>query len=278
MKQEIVSVKWLKDNLSKAHLVLLDASPESTATGKLSSFLGLHIPKSRVFNIKENFTNKASNFPNTVPSASQFEQACQALGINADSEIIVYDNFGIYTAPRVWWLFKIMGHENVRVLDGGLPEWINQGYETIPKSDLKQEYARGNFKSKLQEAYIIKYEDVLENIETDKFLVVDARPEGRFNGTAPEPRKHLKSGSIPKSINIPYKTLLENGKFKTKEEIREIFGEKIDKPTELVFSCGSGMTACIVMLASAMAFQESAYLYDGSWTEYAELQNLTTSS
>jgi len=275
MKKEIVSVEWLKNNLTKDNIILLDASPESTAGGKVSSFSGLHIPGSRIFDIKAHFTNTASKFPNTVPSAAQFEQACQALGINADSEIVVYDNFGIYTSPRVWWLFKVMGHENVRVLDGGLPEWINQGHETTQKPDLKQAYQPGNFKSQFHEKYLIRYEDVLENIEANKFLVVDARPEGRFAGTAPEPRKHLKSGNIPNSVNIPYKTLLENGKFKTEQEIREIFSEKIDKPTELVFSCGSGMTACILILASTMAFQKSKYLYDGSWTEYAELQNLT---
>ncbi len=276
MKNNIVSVEWLKNNLTKDSLVILDSSPESTATGKISLLKGSYIPNARIFNIKEHFTDTTSQFPNTIPSAAQFEKACQALGINADSEIVVYDNFGIYTSARVWWLFKVMGHDNVRVLDGGLPEWVTQGYESIQKSDLIQDYDTGNFKSNFEAKYLIKYDDIINNIETKKFLIVDARPAGRFAGTAPEPRKYLQSGNIPNSINIPYKSLLENGKFKSEQELNKIFNEQTDGQTELVFSCGSGMTACIVMLASEMAFKNSKYLYDGSWTEYAELQNLRT--
>ena len=141
---------------------------------------------------------------------------------------------------------------------------------------MRQNYKIGNFNSKFEGKYVINYEDIIDNIETKKFLVVDARSEGRFAGTAPEPRKYLKSGNIPDSINIPYKSLLENGKFKSEQELHKIFSEQTDGQTDLVFSCGSGMTACIVMLASEMAFKNSKYLYDGSWTEYAELQNLRT--
>jgi len=276
MKNNIVSVEWLKNNLAKDELVILDSSPESTITGKASLVSDLSIPNTRIFNIKGDFTDKESKFPNTVPLAAQFEEACQSLGINADSEIVVYDNLGIYTSPRVWWLFKIMGHDNVRVLNGGLPEWVNQGYETVKKSALKQDYKIGNFKSKFEEKYVINYRDIIDNIETKKFLVVDARSKGRFDGTAPEPRKYLKSGNIPDSINIPYKSLLENGKFKSEQELNNIFNEQTNGQTDLVFSCGSGMTACIVMLASEIAFKNSKYLYDGSWTEYAELGNLRT--
>lgn len=275
MNKEIVSAEWLNNNLTKEKLVILDASPTSTAKTKASSLGELCIPNARIFNIKERFTNKAGAFPNTVPTPAQFEQECQVLGINADTEIVVYDNLGIYTSPRVWWLFKVMGHQNIRVLDGGLVEWLNKGFETVKKSDLKQTYPIGNFKSNFQEAYVISYEDVLENSDTDAFLVVDARSEGRFNGTAAEPRKHLQSGHIPGSINIPYKSLLEDGKFKSTLELSALFEEKVPNEKELVFSCGSGLTACIVMLASEMAFKESKYLFDGSWTEYAERQNLT---
>ena len=116
----------------------------------------------------------------------------------------------------------------------------------------------------------------MENIQSKKFLLVDARSKGRFDGTAPEPRKYLQSGNIPGSVNIPYATLLEDGKFKSEEALNHIFNEQIKDQSELVFSCGSGMTACIVMLASELAFRKSRYLYDGSWTEYAELGNLKT--
>jgi len=274
MEKAVISVDWLKSNLVKENLVILDASPENTVTGNSSPYGNLCIENARIFNIKKNFEDKKSDIPNTTPPPAQFQQECQSLGINVNSEIVVYDNLGIYTSPRVWWLFKIMGHQNVSVLNGGLPAWINKGYKTINKRELKQQYQAGNFKSKFSGEHIIKYKDILENIETEKFLVVDARSKGRFNGTEKEPREYLQSGNIPNSINIPYKTLLKDGKFKSKQELNKIFGEKINNQAELVFSCGSGMTACIVMLASEISFKKSKHLYDGSWTEFAALQNL----
>lgn len=274
MNNEVVSAKWLKNNFTRDDIVILDASPHKTIKGNVSPYSKLCIPNSRIFDIKENFIDKQSKFPNTIPPALQFEKACQTLGINSNSEIVVYDNLGIYTSPRVWWLFKIMGHEHVKVLDGGLVEWIKQGYETINKKSLGQDYTIGNFKSNFQAEYLIKYEDVIDNLDSKKFLIVDARSKGRFGGTEPEPRKHLKSGSITDSINIPYAELLENGKFKSKKELSEIFNSQINNQRKLVFSCGSGMTACIVILASEIAFRKSNYLYDGSWTEYAEMKNL----
>lgn len=274
MEKGLVSVEWLNQNQNYSNLIILDASPKNTIKGRLSSFSNFSIPNSRFFDLKQNFQNKESHFPNTVPSALQFEKETQSLGINSTSKIIVYDNIGIYTSPRVWWLFKTMGHEDICVLNGGLPEWIDKGYETTKKSDLNNEYALGDFKSNFSNQFVIKYKDIVENIESNKFLIVDARSKGRYNGKEDEPRKYLKSGSIPNSINIPYESLLENGKFKSIKKIKKIFDKRINDQDKLVFSCGSGMTACIVMLASEMAFSKSRYLYDGSWTEYAEINNL----
>lgn len=274
MRKELVSVEWLQNNLSNDNLVLLDVSPKQTVTGKTSSNSELCIPHARIVDVKQQFTNKESDFPNTVPSPSQFEQACQALGINSNSSIVVYDNRGVYLSPRVWWLFKTMGHENVSVLDGGLPEWIKNGYQTVKKSETTQEFKTGDFKSNFNKQHIVTYQDVMDNIESNKFLIVDARSAGRFQGTDKEPRKHLKSGSIPHSINIPYQSLLEDGKFKSTEKLKELFKETTSSDKKLVFSCGSGITACIVMLASEMAHKKSKHLYDGSWTEYAELNQL----
>ena len=277
MREEIVSTKWLKSTLTDANLVILDASPKSSVTGKTSSFSDLCIPHARVFDVRNKFTNKESNFPNTFPSAAQFERECQALGINNNSEIVVYDNLGIYTSTRVWWLFKTMGHDTIKVLNGGLPDWISQVFETVNKTDLSQEYSTGDFKAYLKDKYILTYNDILDNQESKNFLLVDARSRGRFEGTAPEPRKHLKSGSIPGSTNIPYTTLLKDGKFKSNVELQNIF-DQIDSQKELAFSCGSGMTACIVLLAYQIATGKRGLLYDGSWTEYAELQNLKVST
>lgn len=271
MKNNTVSTHWLKENMTQDNLIILDSSPVSTIKGKTSLYPNLCLPTSRIFDIKRDFVDKKSKFPNTIPSPLQFEKAAQSLGIHSNSEIVVYDNLGIYTSARVWWLFKIMGHQNVKVLDGGLVEWIRQGYEIIDKADVQSNFNIGNFKSVFQAPFLIRYEDIIENMESKKFLLVDARSKGRFDGTAPEPRKHLKSGSVPDSVNIPYSTLLKDGKFKSEDELYQIFSSKITNPQQLVFSCGSGMTACIVMLASHIAFKQSNYLYDGSWTEYAEI-------
>lgn len=167
-----------------------------------------------------------------------------------------------------------MGHDNVKVLDGGLPEWIRKGYPTHKKQAIDQKYELGNFKSNPRNEFLITYDDICKNVVSEEFILVDARSRGRFNGTEDEPRAHLKSGKIPKSVNIPYTLLLDKGKFKSIEQIKAIFDQHIDTPSKLVFSCGSGMTACIVMLASEISFRHSTYLYDGSWTEYATKKDL----
>lgn len=277
MNKEIVSVNWLNEHLNDEHLIILDASPKSNITGDSSLYENRIIIKSRYFNLKENFIHSESPFPNTVPSSQQFERECRKLGINHNSKIVVYDNLGIYTSPRVWWLFKIMGHDNIAVLNGGLPEWIKQNYDTVSKENgYRTNYEAGNFKAQFQEDLVITYSDILDNTTSNNFLVIDARSAGRFNGIAKEPRKHLKSGKIPNSANIPYPEVIENGKFKTVKKLKEIFEKKCSDSDKLVFSCGSGLTACIIMLASEIAFKKGKYIYDGSWTEWAEKQHLIT--
>lgn len=270
--KELVSVEWLNENIALPNLVILDASPKSTVSGSFSLHENSTIGGARFFDLKENFADKDSEFPNTVPSPEQFQAECQKLGINKNAKIVVFDNLGIYTSPRVWWLFKIMGHEDVSVLNGGLPEWISEGYSVEPK--VEREFVPGDFEAKFDKKFVKSYTDIIENLTTESFCVVDARSEGRFNGTEPEPRKHLQSGSIKGSVNIPYQAVLKDGKYKSPLELRKLFSEKEIGYKELVFSCGSGLTACIVMLAGEMAYKKGKYIYDGSWTEWAELQNL----
>lgn len=276
MKSPLVSVEYLKKHLDDKQLVLLDASPKSTIGGRKSPFPDRHIPLSRIFNLKEDFTNKNSPFPNTVPTPIQFQEACKKLGINQDSNIVIYDNLGIYTSPRAWWLFKLMGHKNVAVLDGGLPEWINTGNEFVPPIDgSNTNFSTGDFKAHFQKHLIKNYPEILANCGSKSFQIIDARSEGRFNGTAPEPRKNLKSGCIPHSVNIPYQSLLEKSKYKSVARLKSLFEEQIIGSSEdLVFSCGSGLTACIVLLAHELVFKSNTAIYDGSWTEWAEKQAL----
>ena len=272
--KNIVSASWLHAHLEDENLVLLDARLESTATGTQTDLSEKTIPNSRYFDLKTQVSDPGAAFPNAFPTAAHFEAECQKLGVNTCSRIVVFDNLGVYSSPRVWWLFKAMGHSDVYVLDGGLPEWKAQGFKVEERKAAS--FKPGNFKAVLQQDLVVRYEEVLANTQTPSFLIVDARSEGRFNGTEPEPRKHLQSGSIPNSVNIPYTEVLDNGKFKSKGVLQEVFDDTVAQDSALVFSCGSGITACIVMLASEIAGQKSKRVYDGSWTEWAELQNLKT--
>ncbi len=269
----LVSTTWLNKNLTNDNLIILDASPLSTATGKKSTFSNKIIPFARFFNIKDDFSDTNSEFPNTFPSVKQFEEKCIKLGINNTSHIVVYDNLGIYTSPRVWWMFKTFGHKNVSVVNGGLPEWIKNGLTTNQKNR-KKTYLKGDFKANFRAGNIKFYNDIIANITTKEYLLIDARSKGRFTGKEKEPRKHLQSGSITNAINIPFKDVLQNGKYKSKTELLNLFNTKKIAHKNLIFSCGSGITACIVYLASELILKNNKSIYDGSWAEWAEKQKL----
>lgn len=271
----IVSTTWLAQHLNDPGLIILDASfPKITDTAAHQE-AAVTIANARFFDLKKRFSDQSSPFPNMVPSAQQFEEQSQQLGIHNTSKIVVFDDKGVYSSPRVWWLFKLMGHDDIAVLDGGLPAWIAEGYAVSPKTS--KVYAQGSFKAHFNPDYVITYERVCANIQTPSFLIVDARSEGRFKGTQPEPRKELKSGHMDGAINIPYTEVLNEGKYKSKEALQALFkSHPQEKP--FVFSCGSGLTACIVLLASVLAGYTSYGVYDGSWTEWAARQNLKTNS
>ena len=271
MTNPLVSVEWLHATIENEHIVILDASLKKV--GDTSKENSVSIPSTRFFDIKNKFSNTNSDFPNTIPSAKQFEKECQKLGINNNSKVIIYDTIGIYSSPRAWWLFKTMGHNEVYVLNGGLPAWIRKGYKTVTKQP--KEFKLGNFKASYNASNVKSYKQILNNISEEQFLLVDARSEGRFNGTTEEPRKSLQSGHIPNSINISYQTVLIDGMYKSNSALRTLFSKKNIDSKKVVFSCGSGITACIVMLAYVLIFENELCLYDGSWTEWATLQKLT---
>ena len=270
--KEIVSTEWLNQNLDKPNLIILDASIQTSANGKEFEKFDRTIPNARRFDLQKVFLDKNSTFPNTIPDPEEFELESKKLGINEDSEIIVFDNNGIYSSPRVWWLFNVMGHQKISVLDGGLPNWIENGFRTVKKHT--ESFEIGDFKVKFDKTLVVDFEQVVNNSREKKFTIIDARSKSRFNGVGKEPRKHLKSGKIKYSINIPYQEVLQNGKFKSKSELNALFDDKCSAEKELVFSCGSGMTACIVMLACQIGYVNSSKVYDGSWTEWAERNNL----
>lgn len=266
MKDILVSADWLNEHLDMPGIVVLDARIRYDAT--VSKMDDIRIKGARIFDLENEFSDKNSLFPNTLPSPTQFEQSCRKLGIDKSSKIVVYDHNGIYVSPRVWWMFKIMGHDNVSVLDGGFPEWKSKRYAT--ENGSRQKFDLGNFAAHLIPELVVDYEQIKENILSEKALVIDVRSSDRFHGLVDEPRKELRRGNIPNSINIPFEMVLKDGKYKSESELKKVFKDISKEGRPLVFSCGSGVTACIVFMASEMALGNSKKVYDGSWTEYAQ--------
>ena len=268
----LVSVSWLSQNLNAPNLVVLDVSLESNIANIKVEFPGIQIKGARYFDLKRNFSDLESRLPNTLPNPKYFSLACRNLGINNNSTIVVYDNIGIYASPRVWWMFKSMGHKNIAVLDGGLPLWKNKNYPT--ESIQNRVLPEGDFKAKFNPNLLKKAFKIIENITSKEAILVDARSNGRFCGLIPETRKNLKSGHIPNAINLPFLDVLKDGKFISTNEISDIFKKlKIDKRPK-IFTCGSGLTACILILASTLISEDNHFLYDGSWSEWGQLKGV----
>lgn len=263
MTNPIVSAAWLQEHLNDSNLIILEARLDQNQSNLENQNPDLQIKGARLFDIKNNFSDTSNPLPNTFPSEEKFTAESQKLGINSNSTIVVYDTLGIYSSPRAWWMFKAMGHSNVFVLDGGFPEWIKEGYPT--EKQQQTTYSKGNFEAKFQPELIKNKEQILENISSKKAVLMDARSADRFHATLEEPRVGLRSGHIPGSINVPYTELQQNGKFKSKEELKQIL-KLNDQP--LYFTCGSGITACIVLLATELISDNPKAVYDGSWTEW----------
>ncbi len=268
MNSPIISALELNNILSHEDLIILDASQKGK-TAMDAKYDELQIKGARYFDIKNVFSNQNSTFPNTFPRKVQFENECQKLGINQDSRIVVYDRMGIFSSPRVWWMFKSFGHHNIQVLNGGFPDWITNDFITEEIGPL--DFPVGNFSADLDHSVVKDIDFIQSNIQSNESLVLDARSSGRFNGTAPEPRKGLRSGSIPNSINLPFTEVLKDGKFRNEQELIQLFSKLSIEDKPIVFSCGSGITACIILLAAEIASVNQKSVYDGSWTEWASL-------
>mgnify|MGYP000569026262 CR=1 FL=1 len=266
--ENLVSAEWLNKHLQAENLFVFDATI-SKVIGDVSQLSHSQIPKTQFFNIKKQFSNVNAPFPNTIPSALQFEAALQDLGVNSDSVIVVYDYHGVYSSARAWWLLKTFGFKNVAVLNGGFPQWKKMNFKTEEKNK-KYNFRKGNFKANYNPESVV-YFDSLEAISKDEnFKIIDARSSDRFNCIVAEPRKGLRSGTIPSSSNLPFNQVLDNNTFKTKEDLKQIF-KGIAKPHQhLVFTCGSGITAAVLAFAATIVGYKNS-VYDGSWTEYGTL-------
>jgi thiosulfate/3-mercaptopyruvate sulfurtransferase len=261
------SVYWLKDNLNDPHLIILDATLPKVGTTPDPDELIMGVPGARKMDLKKDFSDSEAPFPNTMPPPDQFEKSARALGINHSSLLVVYDRHGIYSCARAWWLFLIMGHKNVFILDGGLPAWEKAGYAVKELGDYKG--LVGNFKVDYEKGKMVDYQYVLDRLQNSATQIIDARSSGRFTAAVPEPREGMRGGHIPSSSNIPINELLEDGKFKSDEEIRKTFESANAENKELIFSCGSGVTACVLAAAAHKVGYQNLKVFDGSWTEWA---------
>lgn len=271
----LVSTQWLADHLKNPDLRVLDASwylPDMNRDGKAEYDRG-HIPGARFFDIDE-ISDTRSSLPHMAPPVEKFMSRMRAMGVGDGHQVVVYDGAGIFSAARVWWLFQLMGKTDVAVLDGGYPKWIAEGR---PTEDLPPVLKERHMTVQRQAHLVRDVTQVAAASKLGDHAILDARGPARFKGTEPEPREGLRAGHIPGSTNVYYKTLLnEDGTMKPAAALKEAFdaaGADLSKP--VITTCGSGVTAAILMLALARIGHKNASLYDGSWTEWGQFDQLT---
>ena len=265
----LVATDWLASHLSTPGLVILDGSmhlPTAKRNAK-AEYLAEHIPGALFFDI-DDIADHTSPLPHMLPPADKFASRVKKMGIGDGMHIVVYDSEGLYSAARVWWMFRAMGHEEVRILNGGLKKWKAEG-RPLEDGEPRPRQQR-HFSARLNAELVRDVADVRGLIGSKAVQIVDARAAARFEGSVPEPRAGLRSGHIPGSRNVPFATLLNaNGTLKPAAELEAIFAKAgVDPARPVVASCGSGVTAGVVALALAVLGRTNAAVYDGSWTEW----------
>jgi thiosulfate/3-mercaptopyruvate sulfurtransferase len=243
----LITCDWLNENLNQKDLSIIDCTwhlPGTNRDGK-SEFLNERIPGSFFFDLDE-FSDQSSKYPHTIADKEWFSKKVSELGVQNSDHIICYDTLGIFTSPRVSWMFSQYGHEKVSILDGGFKNWKIKKFKI--EQGKPQNKEQSNYIAKKNPKNIKFFEDIKNNIVSSTFKLIDARPSGRFNATDPEPRPELQSGNIPNSQNLPFSKLLDpaTGCMKNKDELKKIFDElSISSEDKITFSCGSGVAAVI---------------------------------
>lgn len=270
----LVSTQWLADHLQNPDLRVLDASwymPDSGRNPR-AEYDAAHIPGARFFDI-DDISDHRSDLPHMAPPVEKFMSRMRAMGVGDGHQVVVYDGAGLFSAARVWWMFRLMGKFDVAVLDGGFPKWQAEGR---PIEDLPP-VVRDRHMTVQRQNQMVK--DVTQVAAASKLLdyeIIDARAPARFKGEVEEPRPGLRSGHIPNSKNVPFGTLLnEDGTMKSEADLRAVFdaaGVDLSKPA--ITSCGSGVTAAIINLALERLGRDNHALYDGSWSEWGMYDDL----
>ncbi|MFC6488628.1 3-mercaptopyruvate sulfurtransferase [Nitratireductor sp. GCM10026969] len=263
----VVSADWLEERLHEPGLSIVDGSWYLPAQGRdaKAEFEAAHIPRA-VFFDHDLVVDPDSDLPHALPAPLTFERFVNSMGISDDDTIVVYDGPGFFSAPRVWWMFRVMGAEKVYLLDGGFDRWRAEGR---PVTDAPTKIAPTTFISNFDESRVASLADMRRIVETGKAQIADARPAGRFTGAEPEPRPGVRSGHMPGARNVPTTTLSKGGSLLPLDRLRahlESAGLDLDRP--VVTSCGSGVTAAAITFALESLGHHDNRLYDGSWSEW----------
>ena len=264
----LVTTEWLAQNLGKRDVRVLDGSwhmPQLKRDAR-AEFAQAHIPGAVFFDI-DAIADHGTTLPHMLPRAADFAGSVGRLGIGSRDRVIVYDTRGVTSAARVWWTFRVFGHDKVFVLDGGLPRWRAEGRAVqsgTPAPKLRR------FTARLRRSLVRDLAGMRQNLTTRKAQVLDARSRGRFAGTDPEPRAGLRGGHIPGSLNLPYDELYQkDGTFLPADDIRsKLEGAGVNLAKPVVTSCGSGVTASVLALGFHVIGRPDVAVYDGSWTEW----------
>lgn len=264
----LVTAAWLAGALGRPSVRVLDATyylPNETKDAR-ALFLSGHIPGARFFDLDE-VCDHATALPHMLPSPAGFAAAMAGLGVSSADSVVVYDQRGLFSAARLWWMLRVFGHEDVAVLDGGLPGWVAAGHPVAAGEPAPA--TAGIFSAAYRGEMVCGLADMRRNLETRAALVLDARAAGRFAATMPEPRPGMRGGHIPGAKSLPLAALLENGYMPPPERLREIFATRGVGPGQAVItSCGSGITAAVLNLGLVVAGLPEGALYDGSWSEW----------
>lgn len=270
MTPPLVSTAWLAGHLTNPDLRVLDATFHMPAEKQNSAalFAKAHIKGARFFDLDE-IADQETDLPHMAPTAGRFERLVAALGISNTNHVVFYDQKGLFSAARGWWLMRLFGHDRASVLDGGLPKW--RAEKRAIESGTPPPATPGRFRATLHTARLRGLGDMVENLVLRRELVLDARAAGRFAGTTPEPRPNLPSGHIPGARSLPATELLgpDQTMLPTPALRARLAEAGADGTRPVVTSCGTGVTAAILTLGMAVAGLPEGALYDGSWTEWA---------
>lgn len=272
-----VSQQWLLDNLNTPGLSIVDASwylPAQDRDPKAEYDAG-HIPGA-VFFDHDLIVDGESALPHTLPSPQDFARFAGSMGVTAEDTIIIYDGPGVFTAPRAWWMFRVMGAKDVRILEGGVDGWKKAG---LPLTTEVTKIAPCVFTVDYKPEHVASFQDVRDIVEGGTAQIADARPAGRFTGSEPEPRVGMRSGHMPGAKNLPASSLSQYGKLLPPDALRAKLAEAgVDLDRPVVTTCGSGVTAAVISLALETIGHSNHRLYDGSWSEWGGRDDTTVAT